>query len=93
MFDFSYYHYYSSLYYKYTTFKKQFTQREISDINKGIKPANFRIHHHQNTGEIQLVHKNSHDKTGHTDGKTIWSSFIIWDCFALVPVKKVNGLF
>lgn len=58
-----------------TKFKKLFTQREISDINKGIKPANFRIHHHQNTGEIQLVHKNLHDKTGHTGGKTIWGSY------------------
>lgn len=56
-------------------FKKQFTQKEISDINKGIKPANFRIHHHQNTGEIQLVHKNLHEKTGHTGGKTIWGNY------------------
>ncbi|WP_458106032.1 HNH endonuclease [Bacillus sp. PK3-037] len=29
---------------------------------------------HENTGRLQLVNRTIHEKTGHTDGKSIWGS-------------------
>lgn len=53
-------------------FRKQFTQSEINQINAGNIPDTYRLHHYQDAGYLQLVHKNLHDKTGHTGGRAIW---------------------
>ncbi|HWJ80499.1 MAG TPA: HNH endonuclease [Niallia sp.] len=55
-------------------FSRLFTQKQINQIKNGKIPDDFRLHHHENSGTFQLVHKNLHDKTGHTGGKSIWGS-------------------
>jgi hypothetical protein len=54
------------------SFGKQFTQKQLDQISKGIKPEGYTWHHHQDTGVLQLVDSALHQKTGHTGGRSIW---------------------
>ncbi|NMO77443.1 HNH endonuclease [Niallia alba] len=56
-------------------YSKLFNQKQINQIKNGKFPDDFRLHHHEKSGNFQLVHKNLHDKTGHTGGKSIWGSW------------------
>lgn len=50
----------------------KFTPEQIEQIKNGDRPDGYIWHHAENPGEMQLVDKDTHDKTGHTGGKAIW---------------------
>ena len=54
-------------------FREQFSERARYDIENGnIPPYGYTWHHNEETGKMQLVSYDTHQKTGHTGGKTIW---------------------
>ena len=54
-------------------FRKQFSERAQYDIENGnIPPYGYTWHHNEETGKMQLVDYDTHQKTGHTGGKAIW---------------------
>lgn len=55
-------------------FRKQFSKSEIDQINAGKLPSTFRLHHHQEAGFLQIIHKDLHEGTGHTGGRAIWGT-------------------
>lgn len=50
----------------------KFSERQLDQIKNGDKPEGFTWHHHQETGAMQLIDTEIHDKTGHTGGKSVW---------------------
>ena len=55
------------------SFREQFSERARYDIENGnIPPYGYTWHHNEETGKMQLVDYDTHQKTGHTGGKTIW---------------------
>nr|VVV06326.1 hypothetical protein AW0309160_03816 [Aliivibrio wodanis] len=50
----------------------KFSDRQLDQIKNGDKPEGFTWHHHQETGKMQLIDTETHDKTGHTGGKSVW---------------------
>lgn len=50
----------------------KFSERQLEQIKNGDKPEGFTWHHHQETGVMQLIDTEIHDKTGHTGGKSVW---------------------
>ena len=54
-------------------FREQFSERAKYDIENGnIPPYGYTWHHNEEIGKMQLVDYDTHQKTGHTGGKTIW---------------------
>lgn len=53
--------------------REQFTERQIKMIEKGMKPEGFTWHHKEECCKMQLVRFESHSKTRHTGGNSIWS--------------------
>lgn len=54
-------------------FREQFSERAQYDIENGnIPPYGYTWHHSEETGKMQLLDYETHQKTGHTGGKTIW---------------------
>lgn len=54
-------------------FREQFSERARYDIENGnIPPYGYTWHHNEETGKMQLVDYDAHQKTGHTGGKTVW---------------------
>lgn len=54
--------------------KYKFTASQKKDIQGGKTPNGYVWHHHENPGNLQLVKRTTHEKTGHTGGRTIWGS-------------------
>lgn len=51
---------------------KKFTPEQIEQIKNGDTPDGYTWHHNEEKGKMQLVDSDTHAKTGHTGGKTIW---------------------
>lgn len=51
---------------------KKFTPEQLEQIKNGDTPDGYTWHHNEETGKMQLVESDTHAKTGHTGGKTIW---------------------
>lgn len=49
-----------------------FTEEELEDISYGIMPEGYVWHHSEEKGIMQLVDAETHDKTAHTGGMSIW---------------------
>lgn len=49
-----------------------FDDSQLYDLSKGITPSGYVWHHSVVTGEMQLVDRLTHEKTGHTGGRFIW---------------------
>lgn len=52
--------------------KKLFSSEQIGDISTGRTPEGYTWHHHEDKGVMQLVDTETHAKTGHTGGKSVW---------------------
>jgi len=52
--------------------KEKFTSRQLEEIQNGRTPSGYTWHHHQETGRMQLVPTEQHEKSAHTGGKSIW---------------------
>jgi len=52
--------------------KEKFTEEQLEDINKSRTPEGYTWHHNEEPGKMQLVDSETHAKTGHTGGKSIW---------------------
>lgn len=52
--------------------RSQFNERQLDDINNGRTPYGYTWHHNEETGKMQLVDYETHEKTRHTGGKAIW---------------------
>ncbi len=52
--------------------KKQFTNRQIEQIEQGKTPSGYVWNHHEIRGRMQLVDFKTHEATPHTGGKAIW---------------------
>ena len=52
--------------------KKKFTDEQLQQIMDGETPDGFTWHHDVEKGKMQLVDSETHAKTGHTGGKSIW---------------------
>ncbi|MYD63434.1 MAG: HNH endonuclease [Gemmatimonadetes bacterium] len=51
---------------------EQFTDRQLEQIRNGDKPEGYIWHHHEDSGRMQLVPSDIHEKTGHTGGRSLW---------------------
>ncbi len=51
---------------------KKFTPEQLEQIKNGDTPDGYTWHHNEEKGKMQLVDSDTHAKTGHTGGKTIW---------------------
>ena len=52
--------------------KSKFTKEQIEQIKNGDTPDGYTWHHDAEKGKMQLVDSETHAKTGHTGGRTIW---------------------
>lgn len=52
--------------------RKQFSERQLAQIDQGITPSGYVWHHNEVRGKMQLVDAKTHAATGHTGGKAIW---------------------
>ena len=52
--------------------KKQFSERQIAQIESGQTPSGFIWHHNEERGKMQLVDAREHIGTSHTGGRAIW---------------------
>ncbi len=53
---------------------QDFTDEQLSQIAKGETPDGYTWHHNQDDGRMQLVDEDTHAKTGHTGGDSIWGN-------------------
>lgn len=51
---------------------KKFTPEQLEQIKNGETPDGYTWHHNEEKGKMQLVNSDTHAKTGHTGGKTVW---------------------
>ena len=54
------------------SFREQFNERQRENIESGFTPYGYTWHHNEETGKMQLVDYDTHQKTGHTGGRSIW---------------------
>lgn len=56
--------------------RKQLTSEQLEDIDDGKTPEGYVWHHNEETGKMQLVKIEDHDRTqggaAHTGGKALW---------------------
>ena len=52
--------------------KSQFTNEQLKQIKSGDTPDGYVWHHDVEVGKMQLVDSETHQKTGHTGGRSIW---------------------
>lgn len=52
--------------------REKFSDEQLEQIANGDRPDGYVWHHAENPGELQLVERDTHDKTGHTGGKVVW---------------------
>lgn len=55
-----------------TSFRESFTDEQIDQIMDGDVPDGYVWHHGEEEGKMQLVDFETHDKTAHTGGKSVW---------------------
>lgn len=53
--------------------KKQFTEKQLQQIDDGKTPSNYVWHHNEEPGKMQLVDAKTHSSAKHTGGKAIWN--------------------
>lgn len=51
---------------------KKFTPEQLEQIKNGETPDGYTWHHNEEKGKMQLVDSETHAKTGHTGGRSIW---------------------
>ena len=51
---------------------KQFDEEQLEQIKNGDTPDGYTWHHNEEKGKMQLVDSETHAKTGHTGGRSIW---------------------
>ena len=49
-----------------------FSEIDIARLQKGKTPQGYTWHHYEETGQMQLVNSEIHNKTAHTGGKNFW---------------------
>lgn len=52
--------------------RKQFDEEQLEQIANGETPDGYTWHHDAEVGKMQLVDTETHQKTGHTGGRSIW---------------------
>lgn len=52
--------------------KLNLSKNDIKLLQEGKTPSHYVWHHHQNVGELQLVDRETHEKTFHKGGFSIW---------------------
>lgn len=52
--------------------RAQFDDEQIEQIENGDTPDGYTWHHDADVGKMQLVDTETHQKTGHTGGRSIW---------------------
>ena len=52
--------------------KAQFDKEQLEQIYDGETPDGYTWHHDAEAGKMQLVDTETHDKTAHTGGRSIW---------------------
>jgi hypothetical protein len=52
--------------------RSKFTDEQMEQIENGDTPDGYTWHHHQQPGKMQLVDYETHMKTAHTGGYSIW---------------------
>jgi vacuolar-type H+-ATPase subunit D/Vma8 len=57
---------------KDTELREKFTKEQLEQIEESDTPDGYVWHHDAETGKMQLVDSETHAKTGHTGGKSIW---------------------
>lgn len=51
---------------------KEFTPDQLEQIKNGDTPDGYTWHHNEEKGKMQLVDSETHARTGHTGGRSIW---------------------
>jgi hypothetical protein len=51
---------------------KEFTPDQLEQIQNGDTPDGCTWHHNEETGKMQIVDSETHARTGHTGGRSIW---------------------
>lgn len=54
--------------------QNKFTDKQLAQIERGIKPTGYTWHHNEEVGKMQLVRFDEHNGTKHTGGNSIWSN-------------------
>lgn len=52
--------------------REQFDDEQLEQIENGDTPDGYTWHHDAESGNMQLVDTETHQKTGHTGGRSIW---------------------
>ena len=52
--------------------REQFDDEQLEQIENGDTPDGYTWHHDAEAGKMQLVNTETHQKTGHTGGRSIW---------------------
>lgn len=52
--------------------RAKFDETQLQQIEDGKTPEGFVWHHNEEQGKMQLVDAETHQKTGHTGGKSLW---------------------
>lgn len=52
--------------------REKFSDEQLEQIENGDRPDGYVWHHSENPGELQLVDRDTHDRTGHTGGQVVW---------------------
>jgi len=52
--------------------REQFDEEQLEQIENGETPDGYTWHHDAEAGKMQLVDTETHQKTGHTGGRSIW---------------------
>ena len=58
--------------------RKQFNERQLAQIEKGITPSGCVWHHNEKRGKMELVDIKTHEISKHTGGKAIWGGGKEW---------------
>ncbi|MGL4671999.1 HNH endonuclease [Cetobacterium sp.] len=52
--------------------KEKFTEEQLEQIEAGETPDGYTWHHSEDKGKMELVDTETHSRTGHTGGRSIW---------------------
>lgn len=58
--------------------RKQFTERQLAQIENGNTPSGFVWNHNEKRGKMELVDFKTHEISKHTGGKAIWGGGKAW---------------
>lgn len=57
---------------EYKSLREKFDDEQLEQIENGETPDGYTWHHDAETGKMQLVDTETHQRTGHTGGRSIW---------------------